>query len=320
MKTHVILAAALITLGFVACEKDNPTPDPQTPPSTESFSSLQEYLSTRTVSAQTFSFQAQSGTTFTGAKGTIVNIPANALVDAMGNPVTGTVNGSLTEVYSNGDIMFSRIFPRAANGNVLNSGGEFNLEITQNGNELRVADGQFVQVEMPAQAEDPGMMLFFANEAELNDENVGWGNPVDSIMSMSGFTFNSADDSYSLDLDSMGWCNIDAFMWNVQYFDIDFNLTGVNGLDNTNTTAFAVFKNENGVWPMGEGSWGSINSNVISETHLADVPMNVVVISVVGGQLYYGLLDVTPQQGMNYDIALTATTSAELDAIILALE
>jgi len=321
MKTKVLVAAGVIALGFAACKKENPTPqpDPQIP-STESFSSLQEYLGTKTVNAQTFSFQAENGTTFTGAKGTIVNIPANALIDAMGNPVTGTVSASLTEVFSNSDIMFSRIFPRAANGNVLNSGGEFNLEITQNGNQLRVADGQFVQVELPAQAEDPGMLLFFADEAELDSANVGWGNPVDSVSSMSGFTFNSADDTYSLDLDSMGWCNIDAFMWSVQYFDIDFNLTGVNGLDNSNTTAFAVFKGENGVWPMGEDNWGTISGNVISETHLADVPMNVVVISVIGGQLYYGLLDVTPQQGMNYDIAMTPTTSAELDAIILALE
>ncbi|GAB5416657.1 MAG: hypothetical protein Crog4KO_21460 [Crocinitomicaceae bacterium] len=315
----MILAGALVASTLISCKKETISPEPQTP-SSEQYSSLDEYLNTKAVAPQTFSFQAQDGTTFTGANGTVVTIPANALIDASGTPISGSVNGSLEEVFSNGEIMFSRIFPRAAGGNVLNSGGEFNLEITQNGNQLRVANGQMIQVELPAQAEDLNMQLFFADAAELDSANIGWGNPVDSIQSASGFTFSSVDQTYSLDLDSMGWCNIDAFMWTVQYFDIDFTLSGVNGLDNSNTTAFAVFKDANGVWPMGESIWGSINNNIIAETHLADVPMNVVVISVVNGQLYYGLLDVTPQQGMQYDIPMQATTSAALDAIIQALE
>jgi len=318
MKTKMILAGAAIALGLVACNKENPTPNTPTTPTPE-FNSMQEYLSSKTVEAQTFSFLAENGYTFTGNKGTVITIPANGLIDANGTAITGTVEGSVMEVFSNSDIMFSRVFPRTG-GNVLNSGGEFNLTLTQNGNELRVANGAFVQVEMPAQAEDPGMLLFFADQAEIDNPQVGWGNPVDSLMSMSGFTFNSADDTYNLDLDSMGWCNIDAFMGSVQYFDIDFNLTGVSGLDNSNTTAFAVFKDENGVWPMGETGWGSISNNTIQETHLADVPMNVVVISVVNSELYYGLLDVTPQQGISYDIAMMPTTDAELDAVILSLE
>lgn len=316
MKTKMILAGATIALGLVACNKENPSPD--SPTTTSEFNSIQEYLSSKTVESQTFSFQAENGYTFTGNKGSVITIPANGLIDANGNAVTGTVNGSVMEVFSNSDIMFSRVFPRTG-GNILNSGGEFNLTLTQNGNELRVANGLFVQVEMPAQAEDPGMLLFFADQVEIDNPQVGWGNPVDTLMSMSGFTFNSADDTYNLELDSLGWCNIDAFMANVQYFDIDFNLTGVSGLDDSNTTAFAVFKNENGVWPVGD-VLGSIGNNTIQESHLADVPMNIVVISVVNGELYYGLLDVTPQQGISYDIAMMPTTDAELDAIILALE
>lgn len=320
MKKYIVFASALVAISLVSCKKDNPTPDPEEP-NVEYYASLQSYLDTKNVSTQSFSFLAENGGSFTANKGSVITIPANALIDQAGNPVTGSVTAEFKEVFSNSDIMFSRIFPRSYNGAVLNSGGEFKLEFKQNGQKLRVANGQVVNVVIPAQAQDPGMFLFFAEENVLLDSaNVGWGNPVDSTFSMSGFTFNSTDDTYELFLDSLGWTNVDGFISNVTYFDIDFNLTGLSGLDNSNTTAFAVFKNENGVWPMAETGWGSISNNTIHETHLANVPMNVVIISVVGGQLYYGLLDVTPVQGSVYNIPMQATNAAALDAIISGLE
>ncbi len=322
MKKHLIIAAGIIAATLVSCKKKDPAPTTAvTNPTTETFSSLQSYLDTKVVPTQSFSFMAENGATFTAAKGSVITIPANALEDLSGNQITGEVTMKFREVFSNSDIMFSRIFPVTYNGNVLNSGGEFKINFTQNWNDLRVVNGQTIAVKIPAQAQDPGMLLFFAEEAALLDSvDVGWGNPVDSLFSGSGFTFNSVDDTYDITLDSMGWCNIDGFLSNVNYFNTTFNLTGLTGLDNTNSTAFAVFKNQNAVWPIGKAGYGTISNSVINETHLADVPMNIVVISVVGGQLYYGLLDVTPQQGVTYTIPMTATTSAALDAIILGLE
>ena len=317
MKTRILILSSVIAIGLVSCKKEvEPTPDP--PASTESYSSLQEYLNTKNVAGESFSFLAENGGTFTTAKGSVITVPASALIDQAGNAVTGNVTMKFREIFSNSDIMFSRIFPTSF-GSVLNSGGEFKLTFEQGGNQLRVANGQMIDVVIPAQAQDPGMMLFFADEAAL-DTIDGWGQPVDSTFTASGFTFNSVDDTYELTLDSLGWCNIDGFLSSVQYFDVTFNLTGASGLDASNTTAFAVFKNENAVWPVGDSYWGSISGNVITETHLADVPMNVVVISVVGGQLYYGLLDVTPAQGVTYTINMQATTSANLGSIIEGLE
>lgn len=317
MKTRILILSSVIALGLVSCKKEvEPTPEP--PASTESFSSLQEYLSTKNVATESFSFLAENGGTFTTAKGSVITVPAGALIDQLGNSVTGSVTLEFREIFSNSDIMFSGIFPTSY-GSVLNSGGEFKITFEQAGNQLRVANGQMIDVVIPAQAQDPGMMLFFADDIAL-DSLEGWGQPVDTSFTASGFTFNSTDDTYELTLDSLGWCNIDGFLNSVQYFDVTFNLAGVSGLDNSNTTAFAVFKNENAVWPVGDSYYGSITGNTISESHLADVPMNVVVISVVGGQLYYGLLDVTPVDGVAYTINMQETTSANLDSIIEGLE
>lgn len=315
MKTRILFVSALVALGLSSCKKEvEPTPEPSTQ---ETFASLQAYLDTKSVPTQTFTFTAESGATFTAAKGSVITIPANALIDQNGNAVTGTVTLNFKEVFSASDMMFSGVFP-VSSGYVLNSGGEYFISVTQGGNELRVANGQMINVDIPSQAEDPGMLLFFADEAQLQNPQAGWA-PADSIGG-SGFTFNSVDSTYDITLDSLCWGNIDAFNWSVSYFDMTFDLTGLSGLDNSNTTAFAIFDGQNTVWPVGTSTWGNITANTITETHLADVPMTIVVISVVGGQLYYGTLAVTPTQGTNYSILMQETTSAVLDAYLAGFE
>ena len=327
----VIVIPVVLSLIILACKKENiqpapsttthstahmnqpGTPTPVTPPG-ETFASLNDYLSTKAVIPETFTMNAANGGTFTTIKGSTLSIPANGLIHPNGTLVTGMVDIKIKEIFSNSDIMFSGVFP-VSGTSVLNSGGEFFIQATQNGVPLRVQDNFLVNMEIPAQAQDQFMDLFFAGPLENDPDN--W-NLVDSANGTmgNGFTFNSANNTYSCNLDSLNWCNIDAFIWPINYFDCTFNLTGLSGLDGSNTTAFAVFKGQNSVWPIGTSGWGAISGNVISESHLADVDMNIVVISVVGGQLHYGLLDVLPVNNQTYDIPMVATTSANLDAVI----
>lgn len=311
------LMSGVVLLAF-ACKKEEPTPTPSPSPidngGLESFSSVKEFRSSKAPQAVSFMIQAQTGGTFTTQKGSVITIPANAFIDANGQVVTGNVQVRFKEVFSKAEMIYSGILP-VSNGNVLESGGEYFIEAIQNGAQLRVADNAMIQVNIPAQAVGQGMMLFFADPKEDVD-TLNW-NVVDSSSTGSNFTFSSTDNSYNINLDSTGWGNIDQFNNTAQYFDIQFNLTGLTGLNNGNTQAYAVFKNQNTVWPT--GSFNGINNSIINENHLADVPMNVLVISVVNSQLYYGLLDVTPQQGIDYDIPMQATTAANLDQIITNL-
>ena len=320
MKT-TLLCATLLAMTISSCEKGDPKPT--TP---ETFPSMQAFFDTREPKAETFLASAATGGTFITDKGSTLIIPANAFVDHSGQPVTGTVTVRLKEIFSNSDMLFSGIFPVSQNI-MLNSGGEFFLSATNGTDVLHLADGVVLDLTIPAQAVDANMELFWgAGEEDVKDPD--WQRP-DSIGGGGGaggggggggggFTFNTVDSTYDITLDSMRWGNIDVFM-SVNYFTIDFTLTGVSGLNATNTTAYAVFKNQNSIWPVGAQGFGSISGNQIHETHLADVPMNVVVISVVDGQLYYGLLDVTPAIGQNYSIVMKTTTSANLDAVINGL-
>lgn len=319
MKSYSLFFGLALALALTSCDK---TDDPINSTPGETFPSLQSYFTTKAPSAEAFELTAELGGTFTAKNGSKITIPANVLLDANGQPVTGKVEIRFKEIFSTSDIIFSGIYP-ISGAYALNSGGEFFISAKQNGNTLHIADGNMIQVTIPAQAVDPNMMLFWA-EGEEDADSVNWEVQNDSNGAGGGFngggkfTFSGADSTYLIDMDSMRWGNIDAFMI-VNYFNCTFNLTGVSGLDQSNTSAFAVFKDQNTVWPVGTESWGGITNNVIEESHLADVPLNLLVISVVDNVLYYGLLDVTPAAGQTYTISMQTTTSANLDAIIKGL-
>ncbi|MBO6515030.1 MAG: hypothetical protein JJ975_00585 [Bacteroidia bacterium] len=320
-KLSIVLGLALMIAFVASCDDVEPlNPNKSTP----TYTDIDAYFADNEVSSETFQLTAETGGSFTTAKGSKITIPPYSFVTRTGQNVTGPVEFKFKEVFSNSDIIFSGVFP-ISHGHVLNSGGEFYTEAKSNGQKVLIRDGQPINIVIPAQAEDPGMMLFFGGEEE-NPDSMDWEvadvDTVqgDSMFGRNGFTFNSADKTYSIDTDSMGWGNIDAFDWTIKYFDCVFNLTGLDGLSGENTTAFAVFKDANAVWPVGVRGWGDITDNVITERHLGAVAMNLVVISVKDGELYYGLLDFTPEEGKSYDIEMKPTTKDDLDTLIRSFE
>ena len=328
MKKIIYSIAFLSSFMITSCQKDDVD---QIAPPKENFQSLDSFFDEQEVESVVKTFNAENGIEFTTVKGTKVKIPANAFENQNGIIVNGEVDFKIKEVFSTSDIIFSEIFP-VSNGSPLNSGGEFFTEALQGGLALDLVEGKDIEIEIPAQAEDPNMELFFAGQEEFVD-SVDWGNPMDTVLVWdndtnnqgwdnepwgngfySGFTFEDANGTYSINIDKLGWGNIDAFLY-VNYFDIIFQCSGVEGLNSNNLTVYSVFKDQNTVWPCGAG-WGSISDNVVTETHLANVPMNVLAIAVVNEQLYYGVLDVTPEQGIDYNIDMKTITSDALEILI----
>ncbi|MCB0762761.1 MAG: hypothetical protein KDC12_14640 [Flavobacteriales bacterium] len=276
MKTYQLLAFFFASSFLViACKKDDPVVNDPTPTTTtQSYASLNDYMEQSALASEFVSFDAALGLSFSAAKGSHLTVPPNAFVHADGSAVVGTIQMEIKEVFSNHDMIHADKFPYSFSS-VLNSGGEFYLRARQGSEELGLADGIMVNLEIPAQAVDEMELFFDIDDEAIDSADWGWGLAEEFFQSNSSFTFSSADQTYSIDLDTCHWGNIDAFM-NVQYFDINFNLTGLNGLNSYNTTAFAIFVDENTVWPMGVSPWGTIINNVIHETHLADVHMNIV--------------------------------------------
>ena len=230
-KTSVLLLGMSLFLGSCEIVDDGDQ---------ESFTSIDAYFSKKEVKPTSYKIDASIGGSFTTDKGSVLTIPENSFMTQDGKTVSGSVDIELKEVFSNADIINSGVFPVSGN-NVLNSGGEFYVEARSNGELLKTSPGNFISLNIPAQAVAPNMQLFFGGP-EQDTGDVNWM-PIDTIpidtmrgdtaqrfRSNSSFVFNSADNSYEIKLDSMGWGNIDAFM-STRYFDCTFNLVGLEGLD-----------------------------------------------------------------------------------------
>lgn len=302
---------------FNSCNKDDELIVNRNNPTIpiETYTSLDEFIQSKKPRPETFEITAELGGTYTTRKGSIITIPANGFKTISGQSVTGPVEIRMIEVFSTAEMIFSGIFPISDN-RALNSRGEFFIQAKQNGSSLGVAEGSFIKVDISAAPSTDYMDVFLGGPTE-ETENMNWS-IVDSminIVSFSGVGFESTDNRYKVRLDTMGWINVDAFDSTVSYYDCSFNLTGLSGLDSFNTSAYAVFKAMNAVMPIGKYN-GKIANNIITETNLADVPINLVVISVLNDKLHYGILDLTAQQGSTYSIEMNETTSAELDMLL----
>jgi hypothetical protein len=310
-----------ITAIIYSCNKSEENQDQNVLPiiEQETFANLEAFFDSRATQPQEMQLDAVTGGSVTGAKGTVLSFQPNSFVHQNGTQVNGIVNVFLQEVFSSSDMIFNNTFPVAYGSYLLNSGGQYNVYVMQDNEELLLVDGETYSVSLPAQAIDNNMELFvgFENNDSVGIGNVDWQPIVNQEAVINGnFTFDSTDSIYDIEIDSLCWSNIDGFMNSITYFNLEFELTGLEGLDESNTMAYAIFDNENAVWPTGYPSFGSISNNVIYETHLGSVPLHLVVISVVDGQLYSGLLAVTPEMGINYTINMTSITSDDLDVLI----
>ncbi len=283
-----------------------------TEPPVGEFSSIFNYLDEKQSDPQSFTIAAGSESIITGEKGTQITFNANSFVFLDGTPATGFIDIQLLEIQTNADMIFNNVFP-LSDGNILNSGGMYRLTASQLGNPLKLASGAYYEAVLPAQAYDPGMG-FYSGADDGTGVNWTFISPYsDSVRTYDFFNYDAIESSYSILCDSIGWCNCDYFGGD-PVVSCTFNLSGPATLSALNTVAYAVLDGENAVFPL-----NSPLASVISQSGIGIVPMHVLIISVITGTLYYGLLPVTPAEGGIYNITMTETTDAELTAIILSL-
>ena len=308
MKTSIkTIALILLSTAMISsCRKKEPT-DPGI-----TFSSLSEVLTRLKPVMHQYTFDAAAGQHLVTPEGVHVYIQANSLLNPAGNPVTGNVQLNILPLINRTAMLLAGI-PPVSNQSPLISGGEFQLSLVQNGERLHTIPWMPVEMRYaPATTDLTNMQLFFG----APDDTVGinWAPVTDSA----NFAFVVGGDTVIIDLDSLDYCNADAFMVNPNYVPFSVTVNGATGVDHTNTQMFAVYDGRMGYWPM--GSWGaSNNGNVFDESHVPDIPVHIVAITVVGGKLYYGVTGVTPASGATYQVNLAESTLDNITASIAAL-
>ncbi|UOR04742.1 energy transducer TonB [Hymenobacter aerilatus] len=85
-----------------------------------------------------------------GREGTVVRIPAGALVNSRGEPARGPVFVELKECYGLADRLLSNIVSETTDDQLMIPGGAVLVHVTGSGQPLHLAEGHTVQVELPA--------------------------------------------------------------------------------------------------------------------------------------------------------------------------
>jgi hypothetical protein len=191
-----LIFITLCTVLFGACKKDRVTPQEQK-------LTLADFNAKFNVPAQNFNGNAGSPFSITGVKGVKADFPANAFLDAAGNPVAGSVKVTLKEVLSKRDILLSGKMTES-NGQILISGGEIQITASQNGQALKLNPAANVAVKIPTTLSTDPMDLF--TFAPTTSDSTWVLNQKARVVTEASY--------YSFSLPNFGWVNCDYFYSN----------------------------------------------------------------------------------------------------------
>ncbi|NOQ73296.1 MAG: hypothetical protein GQ574_14925 [Crocinitomix sp.] len=210
------------------------------------------------------------------AKGIGIYLPANSLVDANGDLVTGDVNVSFIEIDKKSEMVLLNKSTACvlANGDrsTLISDGEFYVDITQNGEELTHTEPLLIYTNIPFDDSD---MRKFVNISE--NEDILWEISGDSILFMDG-ELEGMTSFYIPPGESWGWTNLDKYATDPR------PKTGIyaelpEGFDDGNTEIYVSFDNENalahfGFWVDGRFAHSYPTFPIGLEVHFVAVSMD----------------------------------------------
>lgn len=177
-----------------------------------------------------------SNFTFTSEKNIELSADPDAFVLKDGTPVTGMVDLEFIELFTRADILKYGI-PTVTDTDraILESDGEFNITITQNGEEVRLREGKFMNIIVPDTSLNDSMQLF------RDIEHNSWKLSGDSLL------VSDELNAYVGQLSDLNWDNIDYY----SEFDFDYTDVTVELPDSTyqwfNSRVFAIFHSQNTV-------------------------------------------------------------------------
>lgn len=286
------MAAAFLTS---SCQKELSSNKKQTP--TEN---IWDGFAARQPGAQQFTIPAAFATNLFGQKGTRLQIPANAFVTAAGTPVTGQVDIELQEIYEVWEMVLNNKFTQSGT-RPIESGGEFFIRATQNGQELRLAPNLILRASLPASNPLPGMEVFYGSRLDsAGTSNFSWQLAEDRVTNNVSIGMDSVNmGSYLMEVDSLAWINCDRFM-NEPMSQVNIALTNSHAGDEASVLVhFTGMRSIIQAWNTGLGMF---KSSVPSRA------ATIIGVTVRDGQLHTAFLPVQLHAGGNYSLTMSPTT------------
>lgn len=317
LSTIVFVAAAALSLS--ACKKNKDLP---------AFAKADDFWASHKIEAQTFTGNATTGFTITGAKGTKITFPANSMVDGNGDLVSGNVTITLKEVLSKKDVVLSRVWTES-NGQLLESGGEIEVKAKKDGANLMINPAIMpdngIQVEIPKVMNNRDMGLFVQEKRQQPGGGQQGGgqepqNPTTWVPAPY-YPFGNGPNSYTFTLPGFTWVNCDKF-----YNDPNPKTT-VTVLPSftddsvvTDLQVMLVFKNISTVITL------PFNYSIQKfESYANSLPIGLQADLVLigkdsGGFIQFGKQSITISASLHVDQPIHKATQAEVDAYLATIQ
>lgn len=305
--TNFIVAVILLvlsTLTFYACDQEEP----------EKVSELIAFFDSNLANAtQTFTVEAASTSTITGAKGTRIQVFPNSFQDDDGNIVSGSIDIELTEILDLKDMVMMNK-PTTSEGRLLTTGGELKVSALQNGQALNLSPNARMVFNVPTTTADPNMELFLGQESD--DGTVEW--LTADTLGLTGDSLIAIEDTANL----YYWFNIgdygdDDWGWiNCDYFYGDSNPTTSisikpnEGHDATNTNVWLYVPSANS---LAGTFWNGTDAFVFNQIP-ESLSVTVIALSEIEDEYFSSFSTITVTTDHTVDITLAPTTLTQFEA------
>jgi|GEM_PF-2839183 len=226
------------------------------------------------------------GAVINASKGAKIHLPANGFITEDGQSVTGNVNVLVKEIFTPMEMILNDM-PTTSGGQLLESGGEFLIKVSQNNDPLKLAPGNFIRIVIPDIKINMQGMQVFNGVADASGK-VDWvlnNNPGNFVVRDSTLFSNT-----NLFSDKVNWINCDKF---INDPTVEFSVYPGNAPYGDSTNVFVHLTGRNTVVKM---NWTQ-GLNYFKSNMLLAVPSTIVGISAKKGGLYASILTVTVQNG-----------------------
>lgn len=338
----------LVSLGLWGCadDIDEFVPDLSTDPGgTELVGDVGNFFDAidENEFTETFSGYADWGFMIVTKHETIIDIPANGFIDPVtGANVTGPIDVDIIELRTPGEILLMGI-QTESHGNLLQSGGEFHLSVSQNGKQLKLAPGKQVQLRVVDANPEERMELWYATDTQIDpvtgemgvtwddadDDPGNWDNVRRSEWTVVQDSVNGGGEvldgfGYECWSDSLNWINIDLFMDLAEDEITDACVALPDSFGNTNSAVFMIFNDFNGIINLPGNPDEMVFCNYYTNYIKVGVPLGAqvrfVVISELGEDCYYfDLVETTIVENHLESLDPVKMTFEEIKDIIMGL-
>lgn len=314
--TLIALTAGLIIL-MLACKKETNNPDPSSPNSPNGTQLTSFFTGNVSNNTQHFTVNAGTGGFLQGVHGTNIMIYGGMLLDASNNPVSGSVDVELVEIYNRASMVFMNKPTMGLLGNgdksALVSKGEYYLKISQNGVALNANNAVVVNVPtLNIAGQNAGMSLF---DGTFQNDNLVWEVVQDSV----DIAQDSMGSSYVILENQWGWTNVDRFYSDPRPKTV-LKAKLPDSYNNTNCEVYLAYDGEPGVL----ASLDTYTTDGFFSEHYGLIPIGLevhfIAVTMINGQLNYAIQAATITDGhIEYINTFTPISQSDLAALINAL-